>query len=205
MMRKVVLSMAPVATALSLAIPPASAQEPPRLGPYFHASLGAQQPRDISGSAYGYHVTGEFESGVALAAGIGYRFSPNFRGEIELGYGHTQLKSLSVAGRSFSASSLGADERIDAYSGFVSGYLDIPVNPTFTPYLGLGVGAIRLESGGEGDSAFAMFGELGLGVTVSETVSIVPSLRYTWTDYAIASGFDKVQFWTAKIGLRIAF
>jgi OmpA-OmpF porin, OOP family len=77
--------------------------------------------------------------GFALIGSVGYRFSDNFRGEGELAYRHNSLDELVLKGNGDHLA-LDLNGSISSFAGMANVLYDLPVNWTFLPYLGVGLG-----------------------------------------------------------------
>lgn len=84
----------------------------------------------------------EVGSGYVAGAGVGYRFTSMFRSDAVLTYrGSLGLNDHDGAGSTFKGN-------ISAWSTMVNGYVDIPITfGRFHPYVGLGLGLSRVETG----------------------------------------------------------
>jgi len=134
----------------------AAAAEPAR---YFKASLSRETSRDtrisdrdcnltnppalfgcgVGNDGQPLGATGDFGSGLAMDAALGYRFSEKFRAEILLSYRPSldvsaQANFLGVSGEQ------PVQAEVESLGLFAVGYLDLPRLGRWQPYLGAGLG-----------------------------------------------------------------
>jgi len=105
-------------------------------GPYFGGALGASIASDFdfkASNANSQTRTLEFDTAPAFLGQIGYDFG-DVRGELEIGYRHLGVESVS------SGTNPAGD--IGAYSIMVNGAYDFDTGSDWTPYVGLGAGAL---------------------------------------------------------------
>jgi len=212
----------------------------------FSGSVNAASPWYVSGSVGGYFpddvsrpdtfsrlndpsstvngtVRATFGSGVTENAAIGYRLTPNFRVETELGYASYQNNAQypstnspdfpNLDGRKFSRSSGG---EVSRFMGTVNGFYDFAgLNDRFAPYIGGGLGgassrrsvglytaangSFLTASGGSSPQAIGLI-EGGLTIKLNDHLAIVPAYRYIQylrTDQGSAN--------IAKVGIRYQF
>ena len=118
-----------------------------------------------SGTSVGWKT--EFDNGMSYSAAVGYRYSPSFRGEVQLAMSKADVdthKNVMLGGGSIdaldagaltgSADTLGvtvadvvADGRGDTKTTaiFVNGYYDFANDSGFTPYVGAGIGYAKTD------------------------------------------------------------
>jgi opacity protein-like surface antigen len=136
--------------------------------------------------------------------GAGYRFG-TFRVEETLGYSSSNAKSDSLPGKA------------RVFSLTVSGFADIPVSDIVVPYVGGGLGAVRVDSTG---GTFESKGwgptwhfDAGVGFRVAPQFTVEVGGRYerTFNMRKIGSGGDGVapvsryNATIATLGVRYAF
>ncbi len=115
--------------------------------------------------------------------GIGYRYNRNLRADVTFGY---------------SGKYKPACQEIHTWNAMLNGYFDIPTSTIITPYIGGGLGWIRVKNNrGYEDDAFAIAAMLGISIRASEKVDIDLGYRYTsadiygspdWGDHALRVG-----------------
>ena len=174
---------------------------------------------DVSGNDSGTAFTGGYEDGYSLlgAFGCSPAGNDNVRLELELGYTSTGYDFISGLGVTADVSG-----DIDILSGSVGGYFDLPVSETLKPYLGGGIGVIgydiasttvtlgstQVTTAGESDSALSMFAEMGVGVAVTDTITVAPNIRYSWFDTGECGDgctIDNDTAWMYKLTARFSF
>lgn len=191
-----------------------------KTGWYGQASGGWLGLQDDDFSQSGTNGKVEYDDGYTLSLAGGYRFGNGFRAEVEGGYGHSSFDKIQANGTS---ASVNGD--INLWSLYAAGYYDFNLGnmtssnlPTFTPYIGAGVGVVHSDvdnttvtvgsstftSSGGNDDNFSAFGEVGVSFPVADRLELVPSVRYTWINNG-ENGFDDDAAWTAKVGLRYSF
>lgn len=164
-----------VLMALAVAAPlqAASAQDATRSGFYAQLGLGALVLQDNDYSSPAGRVSGSYDVGPYGTLALGYRISPNLRVEAELG----------AATANYSPSGSAGDDRFGLFSGFLGGYLDLPVSTAAIPYVGFGLGLATSSARDLGSNGgFAAFGEIGVSIPLGTQFDLVPAVRYTWFD-----------------------
>lgn len=156
------------------------------------AFFGCQKGND--GKPIG--ARGDFDSGVSIEAGIGYRFLSWLRGEVLLDY----MPSVDYSG---AANFLKVPGRQpvhgsgESLAAFAAVWFDLPAMGRWRPYLGLGAGLARNHMGpmtyefpglGPGDytrvggasrTDFAWFAGAGVTVTLTRMLRLDLGLRYS--------------------------
>ncbi|HTI85400.1 MAG TPA: OmpA family protein [Alphaproteobacteria bacterium] len=125
-----------VAAGLLAAAGAASAQDS---GPYLGLGLGASFLEDHSFNGTGIASKGEYDTGMGGLLTFGYRFDPNWRGEIEGGYRRNGISSNSPGT---------GDGSSQAFTGMLNVLYDIRTGTSFTPYLGVGGGWVHYKAAG---------------------------------------------------------
>ena len=141
-MRKTPLIMV-LAGALLLVSAEAAAQ---RTAPgwYVTGSAGVTEQPSIDlggGTAYGEAAD---HTGWAVAGAVGYAIRP-LRAELELSYRRNGLDTVTVAGRE-----TGGDGDLGQTALMLNAYYDVPTGGPVVPYVGLGVGLVRVHADGWG-------------------------------------------------------
>ncbi len=148
----------------------------------------------------------------ALAQGVG------LRPEIELGYKTNDIDSHSIGG----VNTAGADGRSEAYVAMANFYYDFENSSRFTPYVGAGIGAARVNLDGysstttgpmidDSDTVFAYQGIAGVDFALDEQWSIFSDYKYfTANDPEVttsAGNTTDVDFDThnVQVGLKMKF
>ncbi len=176
----------------------------------FSGGLLLAQDRDVTVGTT--TATIDLSTGYSFQGAVGYAFGNGFRTELELGYGKTGIDSISVGATT--ATVTGGD--IDLLSGQVGAYYDFNVS-SFTPYVGAGVGITNIDLGAatvaavpgasspsESATKLSMFGEVGASFALSESLDLVPAVRYMWLNTSEV-GTGNTTGWVFKTGLRFKF
>lgn len=174
----------------------------------FYGTVGAgvlvPEKMDVTvGAANG---SASFDTGYAIQGALGYDFGTGLRTELELGLADTGFKNARLGAAS---TAIGGGD-IDHLSLHAAGYYDFAMG-AFSPYIGGGLGLTRTDVDpstvgavaipGDRFTDFSMFGEAGVSIPVTDSLSLVPGVRYAWVDN------DGANFtgWTFKTALRLAF
>jgi opacity protein-like surface antigen len=197
-MKRLIWGLA-AASAVSLGATSATAAES---NFYIAGNLGLFQHQDL-GDAYGDELS--FESGLYLSGAAGMDLGNGVRLEVELGSTSFDGDELDTGSGTLDASSVEASATLVT----LGGYYDIQTQGSVSPYFGAGFGLASYtleESGVElvDDTDLTAFGELGLNINASETVTIAPSYRYLWIDSG-EYGIDDSTAHIFKLGARFAF
>lgn len=114
---------------------------------YVSAGAGANWAQDTSPlTAGGDTLETEFDTGWIVAGAIGYRWLPNFRGELETAYRENDVDSVFEspnAGGPFFHTNVGGD--ITQFSIMANALYDIAVDGNFNLTVGAGVGAAETD------------------------------------------------------------
>jgi OOP family OmpA-OmpF porin len=119
----------------------ASAQDS---GPYLGAGLGYSILKDSSFHNGAIDSHAEYDNGWGGLLTLGYRFDPNWRGEIEGGFRRNDISKNSpglTQGNS------------EAWTGMVNVVYDIRTGTDFTPYIGVGGGWVKYKASGVAPTA----------------------------------------------------
>jgi opacity protein-like surface antigen len=182
-------------------------------GWYASAAAGVDILRDINSTSGGTTAKLRFSPGLVASAGGGFAFGNGFRAEVEVDYLRISFDSLSALGATVPLSGTA-----DAYAGFLNGYYDINTGTILTPYVGAGAGGIHFSSatvsakvktrtvtvstGSTND--FAVQGELGIGIKITDRIWLTPSYRYLWVNDG-GSGTDNTQAHILRLGALYKF
>ncbi len=168
-----------VLAASALASVDAAAQQ--TSGWYIGGGLGANWLRDSDVGGSGVTTTkAEFDTGLAAAAAVGYGLGNGFRLEAELGYRKNDVDKVGGAAG-------GGD--VSQWSLMGNVLYDFQTGTAFTPYVGLGLGGVRVDvdggrtfSGGrtinDDDTAFAYQGIAGVAYSLAPQWKLDLSYRY---------------------------
>lgn len=155
----------------------ASAEQP---GPYLSLGIGANILNDANLTGAGVSDKADFNTGWAGIGAVGYAFDKNWRTELELGYRRNNVETMSGGGGN--AGHVGA---IDLMGNVL---YDIDTGTKWTPYLGVGIGAVRYQARGyqptattslnDSDTVFAAQGILGVSYDMSQNTQLFLDYRY---------------------------
>lgn len=181
-------------------------------GTYLEFGGGAVELMDSDISGSGIDTEAEFDTGYALRAAVGHAYDNGWRAEVEIGYRANEIEDIGSVNGSGDAKAL---------SGMINGYKDFDLGNGWEPYLGLGVGAVRVEADGyspvstssidDRDTAFGYQGIAGIAWSVSDNVALTADYRYLATDdlslrTAGGSSVDaEYRSHTVMLGLRFSF
>ena len=195
---RTIKSLAVIGATLALA-GVAHAAEKQDSGFYVHGSLGVIQPNASTANysafnpALGYSVTGStsigYQVGMAGTAGLGYRVNRVLRLETEFDYGSSKVTSGGSA---------------TMVAGYVAAYADIPVGVSVLPYVGAGIGFGQTRMTGITTSGLSAFAEVGLGIPVTDSVTISPAARFLWLNNGNAYVADSTA-WMGRLAVRWSF
>ena len=120
-----------------------------------------------------------FDTGFAGSLALGGSLGDMFRLEGEFGYQKSDLDELTVYG----VGTAPVNGDLSTMSLMANAYLDLPLDPTFAPFLGAGIGAAQHEidiegAGSEDDTVFAYQVIAGLSVAPSESLTVDLQYRY---------------------------
>jgi opacity protein-like surface antigen len=140
-----------------------------------------------------------YDVGPAFNLGVGYRFSPTVRVEIEGGYGRYGFNTSSPlntngAFPALNGSALGLQSGglHQQYSGTFNVFYDVPLSDSVAPYIGLGVGGqtthvqtavfanppVTFTANGGSSSSALMMAEVGAAVALNGRWALVPAFRF---------------------------
>ena len=181
-------------------------------GFYLGAGLGANWTRDTDITGVGTNLKAEFDTGWMGALSLGWAYGNGARAELEFGYRRNDLESIAGAAASSGDAS--------SWRGMVNAYYDFKTETQITPYLGVGIGAARVNLKAapfgatrldDSDSAFAYQGIAGAGYRIDERLQVFADYRYfatTSLDFTTAAGTAVDADYgnhTLMVGLRFNF
>ena len=176
-------------------------------GPYISASGGVSiiHDQDLKRSS-GATDTAELKAGYGINASAGYNFDP-IRVEFEFGYKKSDVNKFTSAG--ITSPSNGSNITIMSY--MVDAYYDLKNSSKFTPFVGVGLGALNGEFKDPGfksdDTTFGYQFFVGAAYNVTQNVALDLSYRFQ----GAASDFEipgtKISYMSSNImaGLRYNF
>ena len=181
---------------------------------YFSGNVGLAIPSDSDLDYPGLPGNPEVESdnGLALALAAGYDFG-NTRLECELTYQENDLDQAGYAGNDYD---LCGDT--SSFALLVNGYYDFVNQSRFTPFLsaGVGVAEVKVRDGevngtaitdiDDEDRVMAFQFSAGVGIAVSETLTVDVKYRYFGTEDAEIEDAD-IEYWSSNfyLGLRYVY
>ncbi len=148
---------------------------------YFSGNLGAVflSDADIDDGFDSGELT--FDTGFGLLAAFGHSYGTGVRSEIELGYRANDIDRVRALGGS---ASVNGD--VTSLSVMINGFYDFPVQGSFTPFIGAGLGFANVEAdinglGKEDDNVFAYQLAIGGSFDMSERMKFDIQYRYLGT------------------------
>ncbi len=180
---------------LTAAALPATAQDVGSnpTGPYIGAALGFEY--------YGDDDVADLDTGGSLSLQFGYRFTDNWRAELEGGITGVEVEDDN-------------DDVLGIARGTISAYYDfLSSDNLLVPYAGagLGIAGVGFDDDDVDDddedfkSEFTWHAEAGLSVNVTPSFAIVPAYRYTWTNDRKDVTADNLEGHALRIGARYTF
>lgn len=160
-------------------------------GFYVGGSLGAALLNDIDVTVpyEGRSVDATFTTNVGpvLSGAVGFSFENNFRPEIEIEYQVNNFDEIEVAG--VGKANLSGD--MSRLGLFANGYYDFKSSGKVTPFIGAGIGYVKVNVNDLGldgsadtddsdDTGFAFHLDVGVSYDITKKVSI--DLRYRYVD-----------------------
>jgi opacity protein-like surface antigen len=194
------------------------------VGGYFREESTAPTTFSSGSATAPGEVTRTFDPGVVLNLAVGYRLPAHLRAEVELGYAHYNIDTVTPTVAALPAlngvqfgHSTGSDlQRTMATANL---FYDLPVAGCFVPYVGGGLGAIHIQSGTttsisatgaqlvghrpSGDDGVALI-EAGVTIAVTDAIAIVPAYRYVREFGDVANNGTEIAH-IVKLGMRYSF
>ncbi|MDA0664304.1 MAG: outer membrane beta-barrel protein, partial [Proteobacteria bacterium] len=109
-------------------------------GLYISGGVGAVFPRDSDVDGTGINSAVEFDAGPVGSLAIGSTLGGNWRGEFELSHREVDVDSVSGAA--------GSTGDLSGTALMMNGFYDFSNGSSFTPYVGAGIGPMRLDVDG---------------------------------------------------------
>ena len=136
---------------------------------------------DIEGS--GINTQASSDPGLSVSVAIGSTFGGDWRAEAELAYRTVDVDKISGAANS--------SGRVNGATLIFNGYRDFHIDSNWTPYVGAGIGLIRLDFDGvspiggsrvdDNDWVFAAQGIAGIGYRINERLGLFTDYRFLAT------------------------
>ena len=146
--------------------------------------------------------TVEFGDDWGAAAALGYQVGDYLRAEAEFGYSKNHIKD-NLANN--------VQDNLTAYSAMGNLIFDIMGRNVYSPFIGAGVGAVRLEDANDSDTALAYQALGGIRMQVLENLDVVLDYKYLQAqdaefDYG-AGGKTKVPYKNTSVeaGIKYGF
>lgn len=182
-------------------------------GPYISGALGFVQPTDADITGTGINTEAQFDPGFAAAFAIGTTLKHNWRGEAELSYRRSDIDSLSGV--------TNGQGDVGGPALMLNAFYDFQTGTLATPYIGAGLGGMRLDVDGatpvggsnidEGDWVGAAQAIAGVNFKISDRLGVFTDYRYLVTsdpEFTTAAGADVESEYSEHrfmIGLRWSF
>jgi len=176
-------------------------------GPYVGASGGVSfiHDQDLKRSS-GATDTAELKAGYGFNVSAGYNFDP-IRAEFEVGYKNADVDKFKSSGATFP----GNGSNTTILSFMVDAYYDFKNSSKFTPFVGVGLGALDGEFEDPGfrsdDIKFGYQVIVGAAYNVTQNVALDISYRFEGAASDFEIGSTKVSYMSSNImaGLRYNF
>ena len=209
-MRNTLIASA-LATGLFVAVAGTASAEQP--GPYLSLGVGANFLNDADLTGTGVTDKAEFNTGWAVMGAVGYAFDKNWRSELELGFRRNDIDTLRGGG--------GNAGNVSASSLMGNLLYDFDTGSKWTPYLGVGIGAVRYKANGlqptgttnlnDSDTKLAAQGILGIAYDVSQSTQLFLDYHYLQSrDPSVSSSNgttleSEYKSHTVMVGFRYSF
>ena len=152
-------------------------------GLYISGGVGAVFPRDSDVDGTGINSTVEFDAGPVGSLAIGSTLGGNWRGEFELSHREVDVDSVSGA--------TGSTGDLSGTALMMNGFYDFSNGSSFTPYVGAGIGPMRLDVDGatpfggasidDSDWVLAAQAIAGVGYKLSDRLGLFTDYRFLAT------------------------
>lgn len=155
--------------------------------PIYQDNTGWYLRGDLGWSFLDSDIGRKNDSGFTGGAGIGYRFSDTFRGDLTADYsGEYNVGS----------------NKIDAWTLLANGYVDIPLTATVVPYLGAGAGYGWVDGKrGYSEDGFTAAAMAGVGFQISDSMTLDVGYRFRNAFIDGPNFYDH----SLRAGIRVGF
>lgn len=137
-------------------------------------------------------LNAELEDDWMFDVGVGRSFENGFRGELEL------------ASRTNGVAAI--DENVRATSAMLNAFYDFSRDGAVQPYVGVGVGFVKVEAGEPDDTSIAWQGLAGVGIPIRERMKLDIGYRYLEVDELRFAGLSAgYEHEAITLGLRYYF
>lgn len=182
-------------------------------GFYLSGAIGAAWPTASDYSGTGVNAEAQFDPGLSGLVAAGTTFGENWRGEVSLSHRVADVDAVSGAAN-------GSGD-MSGSAAMVNGYYDLFSGSDWRPYVGAGVGVLRLSVdsispvGGsrvdDDDTVAAVQGIVGIGYRLSDRIGLFTDYRYLAAmdpEFKTVAGVDVDSEYSEHrilIGLRWSF
>lgn len=182
-------------------------------GLYLSGAIGGVWPQDAEFDGTGVRAEASFDPGLFGSLALGTTFSENWRGEAELSYRATDVDAITGTAN-------GSGD-LSGTAGMVNGYYDLFSGSDWRPYVGAGIGLMRLDAdsvtpvGGssidDDDVVAAVQGIVGIGYRLNENFGLFTGYRFLATtapEFTTAAGIEtegEYREHRIVVGLRWSF
>jgi len=162
-------------------------------GIYLSGALGAVWPQDAEFVGTGISAEASFHPGLFGSLALGTTFGNIWRSDVELSYRASDVGELSGVGN-------GSGE-VNGSAAMINGYYDLFSGSDLRPYLGGGIGIMRLIADGvspiggstidDEDTVVAVQGVAGVGYRVNDWLGLFTDYRFlatTETEFTTVAG-----------------
>ncbi len=172
---------------------------------YLSGSVGAQFIEDqVKPGLHNFSADPGFSGNIAA----GTRLLDQVRAEVELGYSHSSPSRITpLFGPSFAVGG-----NIDAFTGTLNGFYDIPTGTIVTPYVGGGIGFVNYSATVTFNgftlnrisdrTDFLWQAEGGAAIKIADRLAVVPAYRFQQAIEHTPNNVGNVSTHIVKIGLR---
>ena len=187
--------------------------QPTIAAPYFRMDVGYGLTLTPEGTTTAGDMTGEDVANLALfSAGVGYRFSNKLRADLTADYRtDAEFDATTPGGAAVSS-------EVNGLAVMLNGYYDIGTFEGFTPYLGGGVGIVRLETteqtgtmaAGDTSTNFAWALNVGSAIELGNDENTLADVSYRFVSLGKfkqqdGTTYDDLMVYEFRAGLRHHF
>ena len=187
--------------------------QPTIAAPYFRMDVGYGLTLTPEGTTTAGDMTGEDVANLALfSAGVGYRFSNKLRADLTADYRtDAEFDATTPGGAAVSS-------EVNGLAVMLNGYYDIGTFEGFTPYLGGGVGIVRVETteqtgtmaAGDTSTNFAWALNVGSAIELGNDENTLADISYRFVSLGKfkqhdGTTYDDLMIHEFRAGLRHHF
>lgn len=182
-------------------------------GLYLSGAIGGAWPQDAEFDGTGVRAEASFDPGLFGSLALGTAFGENWRGEAEFSYRVTDVDAITGAAN-------GSGD-VSGVAGMVNGYYDLFSGSDWRPYVGAGIGLMRLDADGvspvggssidDDDVVAAVQGIVGIGYRLDKNLGLFTDYRFlatTGPEFTTAAGVEtegEYREHRIVVGLRWSF